>query len=263
MRKPNPRHRLAQEIKTLTREGKSQKEIAKALQIHRNSVYRYQRNWGLTAWSTIPSAAKEKKILALLRAGVARKRVERLTRTTEYFVRKIAEAHGITSRVDPLSPEQREKLRGEIRRHSDFAVNLSVRYGVSYRRTLKIAHAELGVPAFIGAAHHPPLSSPFPEKPAAAAIEKAKPDEKQIMTPNIVEMCVKIIESAVRALDDKMPGDKTMLVTALANRFAPENPPADFCFDPKVWEQSRAAFILGLTIAADCVARQRNAQWNN
>jgi hypothetical protein len=169
-RKPRLNLELKAKIKALTR-VKSQREIGAMLGIPRGRVYRYQKALGLHAWwSSIPTEAKEKTILGLLREGVPRKRVEKLTRATVHAVRRIAEAHGISRKQ--LSENQ--QVVYDIVHRNGSAAAIAKRYNVSHKGVLKLAHKLLQCPTFIGGETKIPLDSYLPQKwPEFAATQES------------------------------------------------------------------------------------------
>jgi len=168
-RKPRLNLELVEKVAALTKAGVSQKEIGSRLGICRSSTYRFQKEAGLHAWSTIPSKAKERKILALLVSGMARKDVEKGTNSTVHVVRRIAEAHRTPRHAFVHRPKRipagvLSKLTQDILNRRDHAAELSRKYGVSYERVLQLAHAVLGCEQLRTGRMREPLSSPFPQK---------------------------------------------------------------------------------------------------
>jgi predicted transcriptional regulator len=168
-------------IEKMTLEGVRQKEIAAALGLHRNTIYRGQKSLGLIAWQTnILPAATKNKILHLLKRGMSRKRVEQMLHVTVTAVRKIAEEHNLSSRNDPLSPEDRVKFEDEILNHRNFGVDLAEKYKIPYKRVLREAHKILNCTHFRPSrVRDLPLSSPFPQrKPRTKSSSPPNPEEQ-------------------------------------------------------------------------------------
>jgi hypothetical protein len=258
MRKANPKfrwHVTAEErkqIRAMTRKGVRQSQIARALGIGAPSVSKAQVAMGLPTRLAVP----EKKVMELFEKGWGGYRIARHLRVPVNQVYGVAHRHNFR-RSDaagyPTPPENEAAFIAAVKNREDYVIRLAAKYKIGIIKAGRLARQALNCPQFRPGATKPPLSSNFPQKHFDPKM--GKPDD-------IIEMCVRIVQSAIKALDGKMPG-KTILVTALTSRFAPENPPADFGFGAKVWVQARLNFIMGLTIACDCVARDRAALWTN
>jgi transposase len=158
--------KLERRILRLTRCGRSQAQIVQALRSSRSTVHRVQKKWGVTAKQHGPRVPEvsEAKILDLLRRGHDRKQIETMLGATEWTVRRIAEAHGITARKDPLSARERRQLVQAIQRHDDYMIHLADKFGISYKRTRRMARETLGCERFVTSRAKPPLSSRFPQR---------------------------------------------------------------------------------------------------
>jgi Homeodomain-like domain len=174
---------------------KSQKEIARELDVHRNTVYRTQKALGVTARSrTSPSRAKERKILALLRSGVSRAAIETSQHATVHAVRRIAEAHGITTR-QKLTEVQTLQVLADIVGRNASALAISKRRGVPHKTVLAMAHQVLKCERFLPSAKNP-LQSYFPSVPPQPM--NTEHDAVPLMFQLVHKICT-------RFLDGKLP----------------------------------------------------------
>jgi hypothetical protein len=85
-------------------------------------------------------------------------------------------------------------------------------------------------------------------------------------TPELIEGCVQIVETAAELCDGKLPADRGAFVALILSRFAnPENVPDEIRARLSLaeWEQARADFALALVMAVDCVERDRKAMYRN
>jgi DNA-binding CsgD family transcriptional regulator len=164
---------IKETIRTLTEAGKSQKEIAQLTGTSRGTVYRCQKQLGLTLHrhgircpEITPS--QEKQIIGLLSAGLGTGKIAARLGLRQHGVRRIAEKHKFgrkPSECDALAPVTREKILEEITQQRNFAVDLAEKYSVSYKTVLKIAHETLGCPRFSsGRPLCGPFTSNFPQK---------------------------------------------------------------------------------------------------
>lgn len=251
MRKVDPK-RLEQ-IRMLSEQGLSGTAIARQMGLNLLTVSKWKKRMGLSTWPALP----EEKVLELLKSGMGPRRVADTLQVSKRRVTAFAHARGFGRPPrKKLSDAELSLLKADILAREGSAAALAKKYRCSYKLVLSLAHSVLACERFLPSWENP-LASYFPSRPTEAKLKKAAEE------PDIVGMCVRIIESALKLLDGKMPVDKKIIVAAIASRFAPENPPADFRFGMKVWEQARANFIMGLTIACDCVARDRAALWAN
>ncbi len=260
MRKANPKfrwHVTAEEkkkIRAMTLAGVRQSVIARELKIGAPAVSKAQREMRLPTCLPVP----EKTIMKLFERNWGGYRIAKHLGVAVSAVYKVAHEHNFRRKDGigyPTPVENERRFVEAVKAREGYIKTLAKKYGVGFCKARRLAHEVLQCPEFRPGACKPPLSSNFPQKHFDP--QMGKPDD-------IIEMCVRIVQSAIKALDGKMPVDKKILVAALVSRFAPENPTdAGFSVDTKVWEQARANFIMGLTIACDCVARQRNAQWRN
>ena len=117
-------------------EGKSEKEIARALHIHRNSVYRVQKRMGLSLprhgpRSPVLTAAQKRRVLGLLRRGMGTGRIAIKLGLREHAVRGVVkeshfrQAPGRRGCRYQVPAETLAKLTAEIQARTNFGVDLS------------------------------------------------------------------------------------------------------------------------------------------
>jgi hypothetical protein len=165
----NPKINLAlqRQIASLTCARHSQKAISVWLNVHRNTVLRYQRRAGLAAWQTIPTKAEEKRILTLLQSGKGRKEVQEITGAAEWAVRRIAEANHtplVFRRPKAIPAAVLARITADILHRRDYAAVLARKYHLPYERVLQLAHEILGCERLRTGRTRIPLDSPFPQK---------------------------------------------------------------------------------------------------
>lgn len=150
-------------VKELTLSGASQKAIAQELGVHRNSIYRYQRDAGLHAQKR-PALELQNQILKLLQKGITRKRVETMLGVSEWDVRRIARLHEISSR-NKLPAAKVLRLVADILDRRGSAAALARKHGCGYKQALRLAHVVLKCDKFVSNSQ-PPLSSYLPSLPS-------------------------------------------------------------------------------------------------
>lgn len=259
MKKANPQIRWhlsegeKKEIIRLSKDGLRVSDLARRLRLNPLTIVKWRKAAGLPSKQVLPEA----KILKLLEDGVAPRTVARTLGLSYRNVSKFAWKNGYGKPRKELSDAQLLRLKADILAREGSAASLTKKYRCSYKTVLALAHSLLDTERFLPTWRNP-LSSYFPSRAPETKLKKVAD------APNVIELCVAIVQAAVKALDGKIPA-REILVTALASRFAPLNP-ADAGFadvDAGVWEQARLNFIMALTIAVDCVTRDRNAQWTN
>jgi DNA-binding CsgD family transcriptional regulator len=163
-------------IRALTAAGKRQAEIVCALNIHRNTIYRYQKQLSLCLGRPGPrcpvlTTAQENKVVRLLRSGAGTGRIATMLGLREWSVRAVAKKNHFRHQPGrrgcryEISEITRKKLEAEIRARQNFGVDLADKYpDVSYRVILKIARRVLGVPCFRTGRRREPLTSDFPQR---------------------------------------------------------------------------------------------------
>ena len=162
-----------QKIEQLTRSGKRQAEIASLLGIHRNSVYRAQKELGLSAKphgprSPMPTKDQEARILELLSTGVGTSRIAEQLGLRCHAVRCVSKKHGFRHKRGPgqrhrLSSVKRAKILDEIQGRQNHALSIAHKYRTSYKLVLKLAHEMLACPRF-RSGYGEPLASNFPQR---------------------------------------------------------------------------------------------------
>lgn len=151
----------------LTRSGKSEKEIAAILSVHRNTVYRVQKSLGLSLKRHGPrtpeiSSRVETKIICALQAGVSQRQAAAFFHVRESAVRAIAKKAGIKRR--PAIPlELRARIAEEISARRNYARDIAGKFGISYKAALRFAHELLASPEF-RRGRVEPLTSNFPQR---------------------------------------------------------------------------------------------------
>jgi hypothetical protein len=167
-----------QQIVTLSKEGRSQKEICEALSISRGSAYHVQRLVGLQApprrgVPRVPllTPLEEMEVFALLFDGVGTERIATQLTLRVYLVRRFAEEHfgrrrAPACRWDSLPKDVQDKIDAEIRSHTNRAVDIAARfaeYGLTDNVVLKRAHDLLECAKFL-TGRSQPLTSNLPQK---------------------------------------------------------------------------------------------------
>jgi hypothetical protein len=85
-------------------------------------------------------------------------------------------------------------------------------------------------------------------------------------TPELIEGCVQIVETAAELCDGKLPADRGAFVALILSRFAnPENISDDLRARLSLaeWEEARSTFAAGLVAACDICARDKDAMYTN
>lgn len=154
--------------------GKTRKEVAAELGIHRNTVcqrlkqsplaisYRGRRK------PALPEAV-EAEVLALLKSGRGTSWIGKHLGISEHQVQLVADKFNFRRKRGErgyryhVSASQREKIMEEILGRRNFCRTLAFKYKVSDKFVRKLAHELLGVPEFRGG-YGEPLSSNFPLK---------------------------------------------------------------------------------------------------
>jgi transposase len=155
-------------IRELTLFGRSQREIADALQLCRASVYRAQRSMNLTGQRHGPKSptltpSQEKKVLSFLQSGMSTSKVARRLRIREWSVRLVILKFSF-KRLPTVSEATRANIVEEILARRNYATHVADKFDVPYKTVLRIARETLGVPRFRPSRATPPLSSDFPLK---------------------------------------------------------------------------------------------------
>jgi DNA-binding CsgD family transcriptional regulator len=158
-----------EKVRALTLAGKRQSEIAVALSLHRNSIYRAQKSLGLHACQGI-SDAQEKQVLGLLRSGRGTSWIGKTLGVGEHQARLVATKFNFRRKRGEvgyryhLSEQVLAKILEEIREHRNFARQIAWKYHVAYKIVLALARKELGCERFRSGYGTPALSSHFPQK---------------------------------------------------------------------------------------------------
>jgi DNA-binding CsgD family transcriptional regulator len=162
--------KMKQKVARLFSSGKSEKDIASILKVHRNTVYRAQKAMGLSLHRPgirCPEISPEQKteVLRLLRDGMSQAKTSNALGVRIHAVRRIYEENGFHRvRGHKLTPAQWLQVREDILARKNYATDIASKRHVPYKTVLKIAHEVLGVRKFLGG-HGQPLNSPFPLRP--------------------------------------------------------------------------------------------------
>jgi hypothetical protein len=251
VRKTNPRHRWhltdaeKEEIRSLTLAGVRQAEIARKMRIGRDTVGTWQVRMGLPTVPPIP----EKKILELFRRGWGGYRISKHLRVPANQVYAVAHRNNFR-RVDGIGyPEPHGDVAGFIealKRREGYVKTLAKKYGVGFCQAGKIAHEVLACPEFRPGASKPPLSSNFPQKHFDAKL--AGPDEFVTLVQCVLQKCFDGKFPLGREHDAKFVAAILLTCQTFLGGQSPEV--VDRC-------------AMGLTVAVDCVRRQRETRWQN
>jgi hypothetical protein len=167
---------LLQKVKALTLADKRQDEIADALNIHRNSVYRHQKRLGLHAWQGI-TEEQEKVTLDLLKAGRGVSSIGKDLGCGEYQVSLVKKKYGIRRRIGQVGYRWKPTTRQVVDimdlalSHQISAAAIARKVGGPYKPVLRLCHKACGCERFItGRA----LDSYLPMRWAANKIGTAK-----------------------------------------------------------------------------------------
>lgn len=225
-------HLRKEQVKAIRKmsKRKSQKEIADALGIHRNSVYRYQALLGLHARHQFPAAA-ETQIVELLKTPMSFRNIAEQTGASEHFVRLIRIKHNVVHPSPGFIPMPvRVKLDDEIKNHRNYLCDLAPKLGVGYKTVNKRAHKILGVTHFRPGRTPQPLSSNFPER----NFDVTEPKEPSDYLKIVSRVCDRYAGGRLPDVDD------AVFVAGLVSVFAHLD---SFRSAPQV---SRDLFFLGL-----------------
>lgn len=156
MAKPRINPKLLKRVAALTKQGVPQNEIAVQLGVHRNSIYRYQKTLGLSAWPQL-SAEEERTIVDLLKAGHGVSWIGRQLRVGEHQARLVAKKYNIRKVYHPRGFAHFHPTAEHLMRITDLA--LSHQYSakaiakmtrVPYRTVVRICHQVLACEKFLG-----------------------------------------------------------------------------------------------------------------
>jgi predicted transcriptional regulator len=162
-----------------------QKQIAVLTGVHRNSVYRTQREFGLRARPQRPSTAA---ILDLLRRGVSRYRTAKALGTTESVVRYIAENNNLKPghHPRPFTAEQAHGIMQDIFSGLYSGVAISKRTKTDYKKTMRIIHEVRACSRFLGGITPIPLDSYFPQKWTENKLSKADAESRVLFLCDVI-----------------------------------------------------------------------------
>ena len=177
MRKENPHHRWrlsneeCKQIRQMTRAGRSEKEIARSLGVHRNTIYRFWRKSGLSLLRPSQrcpelTPKQESQILQLKRdRGLGADPIAEKLHLRQWAVRKALFRNGFrrSSKWASVDDTVRDKILAEIRERRNYLTDIAFKFGFGRHAIAKVAHAELRCPCFRGGTGEP-LSSNFPVK---------------------------------------------------------------------------------------------------
>jgi hypothetical protein len=203
-------------IRRLTRQGFTQKEIARRLDRPRGFVHRAQKRMGLQLARHGPrcptlTQTEERKVLQLLGSGLSITKVANQTRFREWAIRGAARKHGFHRPTceQALAPETRRAILAEIVAHQNYAADIAEKYGCGYKLVLRMARQALACPQFRRGRTPEPLSSNFPEKWPRSADDFAKlalsisklsggnlPPHAESITKFVILACPKIFANA-------------------------------------------------------------------
>jgi hypothetical protein len=237
-------------IIALTRAGDlKQIEIAAAMKCGADTIRAVQQAAGLKLWRELTREV-EKECVELLRQGTGQYRCSKLTRVSEPKIRDLMRRHGIvhTHGGRVLAPEKAAKIREAVKCRADYCVRLAEKFDVSPAVVRRIAHEVWGKGRFLSSVW-PPMLSVFPQRNFDFA--KMEPDG-----------CVAFVESVIeKSFDGKFPfapEHDRLFIAALLVGMQRINP--DFDGQPQTILDHIA---LELTVAVDCLRRQRAAAWQN
>jgi hypothetical protein len=239
-------------IIALTRSGDlKQIEIAAAMKCGVDTIRAVQQAAGLKLWRELTPEV-EKECVELLRQGTGQYRTSQMTRVSEPKIRQLMRKHGIVheSGGRALTAEKRAQIAEAIRRREDYCTQLARKFGVSKKTVGKIAHQILGPGRLLGWPVWPPMSSVFPQTNFDFA-KMTEPDQFVTFVESVVE----------KSFDGKFPcppEHDRLFIAALLVGMQRINP--DFDGQPKVVLDNIA---MELTVAVDCIRRQRAAAWEN
>jgi transcriptional regulator with XRE-family HTH domain len=232
---------LREKIVEFTRQGKHQKEIADALGVHFNTVYRYQKRIGLRAAHRMTTPLTKARILRLLR-GKRRftyTEIATLTGTTKKIVSHIAGKANLR-RHGGIPDGIRAALVEDILHRRAHALSLARKYHAPYEAVLKLAKETLGCAGLRPGCPKIPLESFFPQRWPEHFAEKPEPDRYVL---------------ALEEFFNRFHGGKLT---------APQNDVALIAqFLQYVPDYLQEEFGFGFAAGLDCLRRQSNLQWTN
>lgn len=168
-------HKMQEQIRALTLDGKQEREIADIVGVHRNTVYRAQKQMGLTLnrpgfRGRILTDNQKAEVLALLKSGWGTSRIGRHLGCGEHQVRLVVKKFKFRRKPGEvgcryhLSSAKRARIVEDILQRRDFALNIALKHHVAYKIVLALAKQTLGCPGLRCGYGQPPLSSNFPQK---------------------------------------------------------------------------------------------------
>jgi hypothetical protein len=161
-------------ICAMTREGRTQKEIAQELNRSKSGITLVQKRMRVSKWRRL-DARTTAEIVGLGLAQVGLARTSRATRISEPKVRKIWREHGITHKRGgvplALPPKKLEAVVGAIRSKQFYAKQVAAKFGLTKHHALRLAHELCGISKFVGGSFTPPLTpaADCPERTCRAA----------------------------------------------------------------------------------------------
>jgi len=171
---------VLEKVRKMTVAGVRQRQIARIVGVHRNSIFRAQRKLRLSACQPLPTATRRRIRYLLRRKRWGTSRIAKHLGISEYQVREIAKRSGFERRPGEigwrshLSPDVYAKLVDEIQRHQNPASEISRKYGLPHKLILRLAHAVLGSGPFRTGvpSRTAPLSSDWPQREKPAVIRR-------------------------------------------------------------------------------------------
>lgn len=154
---------------------RTQRAIAGFLGRSRNFVQEWQRRLEVLRWRKLDARA-EREIVELYRSGKGQVKVAKILRIQQRIVHAVVLKHALLRKTGgihfQMPPAQFRQFRKDVLSRRYFCVDLAKKYSLTRHTSLKLAKQILGVSTFLRGAQLPPLSSVFPERPAAGYMER-------------------------------------------------------------------------------------------
>jgi len=229
-------------IRQLVLAGARTTDVVTKMHLNRNTVMRWRKRLGLSSKPILPAG----KVLALLRKGIAQKKIARTLGVSQCAVSRFARAAGFVRPPRPLSETQILALMADIFRRADFARALAQKHDVSYKLVLKLAHQLLACEKFLPG-WRTPLSSYLPSASVptmkSATVAPTVPTEVQLQTKFIL-----VVEKVLAICRlSQVPSDRGAFAAAISNHVVPLDTPLIY---KKDWE-------IRLRTAIDTIAALR------